>query len=232
MSKYPYKLRGAVLAIPDLHAPWADEGVIDWIVDLAGSRKPAYIVQMGDARDFFSLSKYAHSLDLMTPEEELAKGTKQLNDMWARLQKAAPKAEKHQLLGNHDERAAKTLMAKAPELEGLVKWDHLFRFPNVKTHYDPKEEIFLGDICFMHGYKSHGAHARYNQCPTVVGHLHTGGVVYFRDTKKVYWELNSGLAGDLDAPVFSYRNQRKLHGWTQGCGWIDEHGPRFMSFKP
>lgn len=232
MGRYRYGLKGPTLVLGDLHFPEANQKCLDWVYGLIQQHKPAHVVQIGDLYDFQNFSKYAKTLNYLTPAEELAKASECAGTMWRTITRLVPKADCHQLLGNHDNRAAKRLLEKAPELEGFFRMDSLFRFKGVTTHLDEREEVIIGDICFMHGFRKHGEHARYNQMSTVCGHTHRGGVVYYQNMRGTYWELNVGFLGDVESPVFRYRNQRKLHGWTNGCGFIDDLGPRFMEYKP
>lgn len=220
----------SVFILGDCHFPEANQKALKWSYGLIRQLKPDYVVQIGDLYDNFNLSKYAKSLDYMTPVEEMALARKQADEMWRQVKKAAPKTKCVQILGNHDTRGMKRMLEKAPEMEGLVDWKAVFTFPGVKTYLDEKEEVIIGGIIFTHGYKRMGEHARFNQCSTVHGHTHHAGVQYFQNLNGVYWELDVGFLGDVDSSVFTYRNQRKLHGWTVGCGWVDENGPRFLSY--
>ncbi len=155
--------------------------------------------------------------------------------MWTTLKGMAPGARCIQLLGNHDDRPSKRLSEALPNVKLLATHGlkDLFTFEGVETHYDSAEELFVdtpvGPVCFMHGHRSKlGDHARYNQMSTVCGHSHTGGVVYGRNRKSVYWELNVGWLGAEKAPPFKYGNQRQIRSWTTGYGLIDAQGPRFV----
>lgn len=166
-------------------------------------------------------------------EEELEQGTEKANRFWEDIHKAVPRAKKYQLMGNHDERPLKRALETAPELVPLVgkSLRDLYTFPHVTTIHDPKEELEIDNIFFMHGFRSRlGDHARYNQKSTACGHSHTGGVVFQRNALGCYFELNCGYLGDPSGPVFGYRAQRKMHTWTLGAGWIDGLGPRFMPY--
>lgn len=164
----------------------------------------------------------------MTPRQELAEGRKKLEDFWADVVAAAPQAKRFQLLGNHDTRAIKRVLEKLPEAEDLVNWPARHSFPKVTTYLDEKDELLIGNVFLHHGHKRHGDHARYNQAPTIVGHLHTGGVMYYQNRNGIYWELNAGYGGDPEQECFRYRYQHKIHGWTQGLGVIDTDGPKFV----
>lgn len=221
-----------ILAIGDVHEPWGHRKAKKWLIQFIKQFKPDTVVQVGDLYDLFAYSRFPKAIRVPV-EDELVQGRAAAAALWGAVNKAAPKAKLYQLFGNHDERPIKKALSVAPELLPLVgpSLRDLYTFPNVKTVFDPKEELYINDICFMHGYRSRlGDHARYNQGNTVCGHSHTGGVVYQRNRKGVYWELNAGLLGDPEAEVFGYRSQRMNHTCTVGVGVIDELGPRFILY--
>lgn len=227
----------SVVVIGDVHHPWSHEPTLERIYEFIEQTKPGLIVQIGDARDLYSFSKFSINPNLITPEDELDRGTEAFQQMWARVRRAAPKARRVQILGNHCARANKRLSETLPSCLQLATPTirALFEAPGVETHHDPTEELFIqtaaGEVCFQHGHRAKlGDHMRYNGMNTVVGHSHTGGVVYGRKRGGVIWELNAGWVGDERAPVFKYGQQNKIKGWTVGVGHIDHNGPRFISF--
>jgi predicted MPP superfamily phosphohydrolase len=226
------KKQPKILVIGDTHFPAADQRVLEAIYKEAQEMKPDYIVQLGDLYDFFCFSKFARSLNWMTPEEEINLGREQAEEFWKRLQKAAPKAQCYQLLGNHDQRLLKRVLDKVPELESIMSAQkELFNFSKVTSMKDATSELILGDILFIHGYKSGlGAHMRRNGKKTVVGHSHLGGVVNEKFLGSVLWEANAGYTGDPSQPVFKYGSQ-DTDKWTRGYLTIDEKGPKFICLE-
>lgn len=222
-----------ILALGDIHAPWGHEKAIAWAVSRAREFKPTHIIQVGDAADCYAQSRFPKVLK-MSAEQELTEARAQLVFMWDALKKVAPQAKKFQLVGNHEDRIIKRVTEAAPELASLVgkSYREFVTFDRVTTIYDPKEELFIGDICFQHGYYSNiGEHARFNQCNTVHGHTHRGGTWFGRNRNGVLWELDCGLLGDPNSAVFGYRAQKKIHSCTLGIGLITDAGPTFEPFK-
>lgn len=220
------------LCIGDVHAPFTNTASLRRIEAIAREIKPQFIIQVGDALDLYSWSKYSKTLNLMTPQNELELGKKMLYTMWENLKKASPKSKCFQLIGNHDERIVKKLMEKAPELQFLYKVEAIFDLPRgIELSNCEREELIIDDILFMHGHRKFGDHVKHNRMNTVCGHLHKGGVVFERMGKKTIWELNCGFIAQTDSVPMTYSKQTKISHYTQGVGLIDSMGPRFIPFE-
>lgn len=221
----------SILVLGDLHAPFVHAKSLARAIKLASLIKPKIIVQIGDLYDLYAFSKYPRSLDLMTPKQEINEGLEVTCRMWRELRKASPKSKCFQMIGNHDSRPVKRLIEKTPELERFLDLSSLYDFPNVTMVPSERDELIIGDILFMHGFRSKlGDHARHNGKNTVCGHSHRGGVVYHRLGDKTLWELNAGFLANEKSYALSYTRQAKISTWTQGVGLIDELGPRFIPF--
>lgn len=193
--------------------------------------KPERIIQVGDLRDWYSASKFSRRVNLFTPKEEDTQATFYSNVMWESLNKWCPNAEKYQLLGNHCVRPIKRIGELAPEFEEdyIPLLHERYTFDGVKTIYDPREELDLDGVRYVHGYRSKlGDHAAFNRMPVVCGHSHRGGVVTLNLADEIIWELNAGYLADATHPALSYTMQKKATNWTLGFGLIDSDGPRFI----
>ncbi len=181
----------------------------------------------------YSAAKFPRSHNVMTPKDEIEMGRVMAEDFWNAVHREAPGAKKIQLLGNHDIRPHKRIMEKVPELEQFFDFSKLFEFNQVETIHDPTQELVMGDTCFIHGHRKHGTHFTYNLMNTVLGHTHTGGVVFAKvydprlKKEKIIWELNVGYLADPTHKALMYRPQ-KWSRWTHGFGIIDKFGPRFI----
>lgn len=196
--------------------------------------EPDIIVQVGDLRDWYSASRFPRKVNIMTPKQEDELAGFYADAMWETLCKELPKADKYQLLGNHCIRPLARVLEKAPEFEeDMVERVHeRYTFDGVKTIYDPREELDLDGVRFIHGYLSKlGDHAIYNQMPVVCGHTHRGGVAYIPMKEKISFELNAGYLGDASHPALSYTAQKRATKWTLGFGLIDQDGPRFVALE-
>lgn len=218
-----------ILIIGDIHFPWVKHKSLNAIYDYIKYVTPTIIVQIGDLYDLYSFSKFPRSHDIMTPKDELTQAYGDAFNMWERIKKLAPKAKYYQLMGNHDDRLAKRVMERLPEAEYFMDLKTLWTFPKVEVVDSEREEIIINNILFMHGFRVKlGDHASHNGMSTVCGHSHRGGVAYLRLGDKTIWELNAGYIADEASEPLSYTRQRKISLWTQGFGYIDDYGPRFI----
>lgn len=219
-----------VLAIGDFHAPWQSNKTVRAIIKAIEREQPQVVIQMGDLFDLFSYTRFPRSFNVYPPEQELKLARQDAENLWAAVKAAAPKAKCYQLWGNHDDRAVKSALAKAPELEHFVKagMASLMKFDGVELVADSREELMIDGVAYMHGFRMGlGAHARFNLCSTVTAHTHYGCVIPVKLENKIIWELNVGYVGDRFAAPMSYAAQRKFSRWTLGYGIVDSGGPIF-----
>ncbi len=224
-----------ILGVGDVHAPYTHQGRADETVKFAKDFRATHIVQIGDVHDQYAHSKYAKSLNVMTPIEEDDLSQKYAVDFWKRLQSASPNAACYQLKGNHDVRAYKRVLERAPDLEQAVMefYDKLTSFKGVRTLADDRSELVINGVLFIHGYLANlGDHLRLNRQSTVVGHSHRGGVVFQRVLGSTLFELNCGHIADESLLPSAYQPQRTSF-WTPGIGAIEtlKNGvvaPRFI----
>lgn len=219
------------VVIGDTHYPAVDKRVINEVLKYVSDNDVTHIVQIGDLYDLFAFSRFAKTLNWMTPKDELALARTGAELMWKELRKAAPKAKCIQLLGNHDARIQKKILDRIPEFESLFDTQVLFKFKDVYTAPSDKTEIIIGDKLFIHGHSSRlGQHMRRNGKNTICGHSHKGGVIYEKFLGGVLYEANAGYTGDPDQPVFKYGAQ-DTDNWTRGFLTIDGDGPKFICLE-
>jgi predicted phosphodiesterase len=217
-----------VIVIPDIHAPWSDINKISAIYTHIAKIKPSVVIQIGDALDLFSFSKFAKTLDLCTPTQELKEGLEFLQYFWHNVKKQAPKARCIQLAGNHEARIMKRVYEKCPEVASLIHINDLFKFKGVETITDPRDFIEVDNVVYTHGWFSQpGAHMRFFQKPVVFGHTHRASLSFTNQYGKTIWEMNIGYLADMKSVPMSYTSS-KLTGWVSGFGVVDSLGPRFI----
>jgi predicted MPP superfamily phosphohydrolase len=213
-----------VLAIPDQHHPWASKPALDWVTAVAKREKPDVIVNLGDALDLYSLSRYPRSHNLYTPAEELRLGMEGYRKHWEALQKAAPKARCVIIDSNHGDRLIKRILERLPEAESLIT------NPFAVDGVEALERVEFEGVLYEHGYRSKPEdHARHNLQSTVHGHLHTATLHWFNLRGKSRFNLNCGWLGDDGARVFRYRQAAVSH-WTLACGMVRDGEPELMVF--
>lgn len=221
-----------IACLGDLHEPFSHANLKQDFKLFVERFKPDYIIQLGDAMDQYSMAKFPRSHNIFTPKQEEESARKNLEEFWSEMKKASPKAKLVGLIGNHDARVLKRTLEVMPAMEHWIEkyFKDLYTFDGVHTVIDPREEYFIEDIAFHHGYRSKlGDHRDYIQMNFVGGHTHRGGVVFRNIKNQVLWELNCGLAGDPTSKGLSYTSQ-KMNDWTLGWGAIDEFGPRFIPY--
>lgn len=221
-----------IVVLGDLHFPFHSKPAVKWAINKVKELQPDHIIQIGDLYDFFSASKFPKR-QFIAPEDEYVAGYEFAKELWQKLQEAAPKAKLYQIKGNHDDRPAKRIIERIPELiyfleKGLSEF---FNFPGVKTFHDPKDELEIKEIKFIHGYRSRiGEHCRYYLSRIVCGHSHRGGVYFEQRHGQILWELNCGYLADESHEALKYR-PTKTSPWTLGIGLIDDDGPRFIPYE-
>ena len=220
-----------VLSIGDTHFPFTNHKQLNKIYSLVKEIKPNIVVQVGDIYDMHTFSRFARSVNFITPQEELEQGRKMAGEMWTKIHKLVPKARLYQLRGNHCCRIWKKIMAKLPEYESIVgdTIEKLFKFSHVETMPTERSELVINDIVYIHGWKvSIGAHVRWFSQSVVCGHSHKGGVYFQRMRNEPLFELNCGSIVNEDVAPLEY-GETKTNSWIGGCGVIDQYGPRFIS---
>ncbi len=230
-SKHRSIKRRRVAAIGDCHFPWACKKTLLAVYKRLREFKPHIIIQLGDLYDLFSFTRFPRTHNLYTPRQELDLGQKDAALFWGSVAHACPRARRIQLWGNHDDRAVKCILSKAPEYEHIVAqhMQTLMRFPGVETVQDSGLVYFIDDVGYHHGYLLRGgAHAESFKHNIVVGHTHRGGVWPVMTEASQLWELNAGYVGDRFAKPLSFAAQRTFSRYTLGLGEIDEAGPRFV----
>lgn len=220
--------------VPDTHHPFACQRTLEAIYRFIEKEQPECVVQVGDLADRYSHARFPRSHLLFSAEEEDQMARAGAETMWREIQKAAPKAECIQMVGNHDVRPLKQILSAYPQAERWIEkmMAEALTFEGVRTILDPREELKLpGNVDVIHGhYSKLGDHRNFSLTNVVHGHTHTGGVVFRNFAGKTLWELDCGYAADAESKGLSYTAQRTTK-WTLGWGFLDEHGPRFIPLR-
>jgi len=227
------------LFVSDTHFPYVYKDGLAAMYEFTERHKPGRIIQVGDLYDMFGAGRFPRSrTKTLSQDVEIELGHRMAKEMWETLKRICPKAECFQLLGNHDARPLKTLLAhKLEDLEVFLRRGiaPYYDFEGVTLIEDDRQELLIdGETVVIHGYITKlGGHLEMNTRNVVHGHSHRGGV-FFRNVPlgaapygKTVWELDVGFIGDPETKAFSYTAQ-KVTKWTRGFGYLDQDGPRFI----
>lgn len=225
-----------ILVLGDIHFPYHNKKALKEAMYAAKQEKPSHVVQIGDLYDQYSFSRFTRK-NLMLPERELTEARDQAKALWKEIKSISSKPKCFQILGNHDLRLIKRAQDRLPEAQELVKESllELYKFKGVRTIEDDRDILEINGIAFHHGYLSKlGDHSKYFGKPAVVGHSHTGGVVFEQRNGRINWELNAGYLADQESEPLRYR-PTNISKWTLGYGLISFRGktacPQFIPIE-
>jgi len=209
------------LVIPDLHVPFQDARFIQLVSKIITLLKPDGVVQLGDAIDWWQLSKYAKDPTRTRDAfDDLAEYAGLLDEWEALLPEGC---EWRQLQGNHEHRLERYVAEKAPDLAKMIRsMTEMLRFPERNKRgglwrwfeMGNWRACKLGDVVLHHGFyfSEHTAHRilQKYKCKMVTGHTHRVQLVSDGDL----WAATLGHGSKEDetshAPVRT--------GWQQALG--------------
>lgn len=227
--------RNKIICIGDTHFPFHSEAVAKWIIQYIKKNKNSIyaVVQMGDLYDMYSFSKFAKRH--IDANEEIRQGRYYAQEFWHAIKKSAPYALLYQIKGNHDDRVAKRVLEKFPEITMFLNYEKLWEFDGVNTLHDSSQALEIWDWKFIHGHRKNGDHCKAVGFSNVVcGHTHRGGTWSMRvsdASPRLITELNCGYVGDPFHPSLIYRPMQKYFTWTHGLGEIEKGvGARFIPY--
>lgn len=188
---------GNVLFIPDLHAPFIKEGVLDFCIDAQNKYNCGTVIFAGDIVDGHAWSYHEHDVDGMSVGDELEAAKNQLKPWF----KAFPKAIS--LMGNHD-----LLIQRKARTAGLSK--HFIKgFGDVidapKT-WNFKLEHIQDNVLYKHGNVGDAfIVAKKSRISTCQGHFHAKTFVQWSVSEKdAIFGLQVGWGADRNAYAFDY----------------------------
>lgn len=219
-----------ILIAGDAHFPFADAAKVKQFVALVKELKPTHVLQIGDLFDAYTFSRFARSVNFITPQAELEEGRAQAVAFWKGVRKNAPSAACFQMRGNHSHRLMKMILDRAPEYEPLIAGplEDLTKFDGVVDMKSARSEIAINDIVFIHGWSCRpGFHRDYFGQSVVHGHTHHAGVSYKAQKGAPLFELDCGHMADTAQLPLQY-GETKTSNWVAGAGFIDALGPRVI----
>lgn len=212
-----------VFIISDTHLPFQNKRAFKKMLELIKAEKPTVVVHIGDLLDQYVFSKYTKSL-AVTADLDMTLGLKQAEEMWATIKKLSPKAQRIQVLGNHDVRLAKRISEKLPELEGVMDPLGAYKFKGVKVLKSYRDHVEIDGVIYTHGYLTKSIdHAKHFGKPVVHGHLHRPGISTFGKL----WTMDVGHLADETSLPLSY-TQSKVTNWRMAVGIVEAGLPRLV----
>lgn len=107
---------GTVVIVSDIHIPFQDDRAVSAFMTYCKEKQPEAVVLNGDVLDMFMLSRFTKG-EGRNPLEEMTMCQGFLDS----LRKAVPNSEIYYVIGNHETRLEKYVLAKAPELASLIE---------------------------------------------------------------------------------------------------------------
>lgn len=213
-----------VVVIPDTHFPYQDKRKLNKILALIDESQPDAVIQIGDLLDQYVFSRYSRRLHI-TPEQDVRKGLRAAEAMWAAVQASCRGVECIQILGNHDMRIAKRIGDKLPEAEGLLGISDIYQFDGVEVMDSDRDYVELDGVVYCHGWLSKSIdHAKHFNKPTVHGHRHRPAIETFG---KRLWSMDVGLVADESQTPLQYTQSRTTN-WRTACGVVENSQPRLV----
>lgn len=221
-----------IVVTGDLHSPCISEEALTGLYSLVEQYQPTMIASCGDAFDMFSQSRFAKTLNWMTPKAEYEAAREQLGKMWETLKKISPNSRLLQISGNHSARPMRRVLDVAPDLEHFIDMDKIIGFEGVETIVDPRAIVMLApDVELTHGDHTSRAlnYALERNHNIVHGHDHKGTCSRVTTSSgKQLWVASAGHMADLNTVPMQYTMKEKPN-WQRGVTLIDPLGPRFIS---
>lgn len=198
-----------VLILGDFHVPYHDPAAIRAVLDYARRVRPTELVVNGDLLDFEALSRFLKDpRKVADPQNEIDEGAKILRD----LEKAAPRANRVFLLGNHEERLEKYLMKNAPTLLGLRSLNLSELLGLQGWTVVPYPQFYrTGSLIIQHGvsYGSTTADrniAKFGGFSVIQGHSHRLSQRYVTSLHGTHSSVEGGCLCLLEQPYSKHNN--------------------------
>jgi hypothetical protein len=147
-----------VVAFGCTHHPLQDPAAISWVLDLIVREKPSLVVHLGDGIESNASSQWPDAMEMgIALEDEFVS----LNGFLADVRKAAPKAKRKYLGGNHESNILRAGRIDK-RIRSLVDWRNHRNVPELREwsvggDYSYSRRLgcsWFGPMCFAHGYET------------------------------------------------------------------------------
>jgi predicted phosphodiesterase len=209
-----------VLFVPDTHIPYHDKRAWQLLLKAGKAFKPDTIVICGDFADFYAVSD--HNKDPRRErflEDEVSSVITALHEL-----SYLNARKKIYVAGNHEDRLARYLMTRAPELFRTVNIPDVLQLPHQGWIYVPyKAHYKVGKLYITHDCGKAGKTAHYDalndfQDNVVIGHTHRIGYTVVGNAKgKPHVGAMFGWLGDVRQVDYMH-SIKANRDWALGFG--------------
>lgn len=171
----------AVMHLCDIHYPFHNTPGLDLAYQLVEHVQPHVIVVGSDAADFSIISSFPKDPDVVEEGDDVLQTFEEFwNPHIHELRRRAPNATLVYILGNHDVRIYKFIMAMAPQVRRTIwaAFERIIRCGGAVKWIGETDQVRLGPLTVMHGNRIniHAAKAlledaAYQTCISA-GHVH------------------------------------------------------------
>ena len=224
--------------VPDIHWPYQHKVAEANVMQYIKKTKPERTIQVGDASDFESLSRFRKNLPPSRQRhfKEEVDGSRERWEAWSKLP-----TELFWGAGNHEERLRRYAEDGAPELFEIIDSDFdyptLMRFDKLGiqvawptygegTWVDEAQTLWVthGDYARKHSADSAQAHVHTYGASVVHGHTHRLGAYYHT---KLSDKAHQGYELGTLADRWSVPKATKVVDWQLGFGVVHHVGPHW-----
>jgi predicted phosphodiesterase len=210
-----------ILIITDSHHPFVDKKAWNLMLAAATGFKPDYLVIGGDFGDCLDISDHdKNPKRRLQFESEVLAVRKALKEVIA----INPKAKRHFIEGNHEDRLRRYLWKRSPELVDQISIEKLYQLEKLKFTFTPyKSTLRIGKLSITHDLGNAGRHAHYKALDTaqtnvVINHTHRiGYAVEGSSDGRRHVTAMFGWLGDL-AEVDYMHADKARKDWSLGFG--------------
>lgn len=219
--------RRCIMAIGDLHFPFAHRDVLCFLEAIAAKYKPTDVVLLGDEIDAHALSDYTHDPDGHSASTEHKLALEDLHKLYTIFPQA------YVCTSNHTVRPFKKAYKAGIPSTFLKSYSEILEAP---VGWRWADSWTVDGVRFEHGESFGGQSGAYraaihNQCNTAIGHVHAhAGIMYANLPTNQIWSFNVGCLIDEEAYAFKYAQHIKTRP-VIGCGIIENKVPHFIPMK-
>lgn len=217
--------------INDVHVPFHDVFALRAFMARLDDVRFDRLIINGDFADFASVSLHEDG----EPRPAFAEECERVVDVLADLRRRMGRRPIHYCEGNHENRLARWVGRRAPELRGVMTWQSMLRLDDLGITSSPYGAVHkIGHLGFTHGVYAGESYCRQHLLrygtSIVIGHCHRAQIHTVPVAGPDSSQHARGAFGiPCLAPVDDCDYIRGPTGWTQGHGeaWIERDTGRF-----